>query len=245
MRITRCPGSLPPRPASSSSHSCSGTCASPTGRAEPDAVSTTGASGTPAPPAAREAGTRCRSTDPTAGRARRRRNQTRSASTRSSRPRSLSTARCRPTDRGSVTLEITLAIPLLVMLVFVLVGALRLANATVDVNAAAGAASRSASLARTPGVARTAAHATATANLDGRCTSLDVNVDTSAFGRGGSVTVTVRCTVPTRGLTGLKLPGSVTSSASSTSPIDVYRSDTLAFANPDGSSGRNRSGGAA
>jgi len=237
MRTTRCPGSLPPRPASSP-HSCSGTCASPTGRAEPDAAATTaGASDTPMPSAARQAGTRCRSTDPTAGRAPGRRNQTRSASTRSSRPRSLSTARCRLPDRGSVTLEITLAIPLLVMLVFVLVGALRLANATVDVNAAAGAASRTASLARTPGAARTAAHATATANLDGRCTSLDVDVDTSAFGRGGSVTVTVRCTVPTRGLTGLKLPGSVTSSASSTSPIDVYRADTLRFGNPDVLSG--------
>ena len=133
--------------------------------------------------------------------------------------------RCRSDgDRGSVTVEIALAVPLMVLLLFLLTAAVHLGRAAIDVNSAAAAAARAASLARTAPTATTAARNAATANLAGQCASLSVTVDTSAFHRGGAVTVTVACTVTTHGLTGINIPGSVTTRAASTSPIDLYRS---------------------
>ncbi len=146
-------------------------------------------------------------------------------------------------DRGSVSVEIALSLPLMVLLLFLLSAAVHLGRAAIDVNSAAAAAARAASLARTAPAAATAARNAATADLTGRCASLSVTVDTSAFHRGGAVTVTVACTVTTHGLTGISLPGSVTTRAASTSPIDRYRSEPLGFANSEASSGRNRSGG--
>jgi Flp pilus assembly protein TadG len=153
--------------------------------------------------------------------------------------------RCRRVgDRGSVTVEIALAVPLMVLLLFLLTAAVHLGRAAIDVNSAAASAARAASLARTAPAATTAARNAATADLTGQCASLSVTVDTSAFHRGGAVTVTVACTVTTHGLTGVDMPGSVTTRAASTSPIDVYRAVSLGFTNSEASSGANRSGGA-
>ncbi len=126
-------------------------------------------------------------------------------------------------DGGSVSVEIALSVPLIVLLLFLLTAAVHLGRAAIDVNSAAAAAARAASLARTAPTATTAARNAATANLAGQCASLSVTVDTSAFHRGGAVTVTVACTVTTHGLTGISIPGSVTTRAASTSPIDRYR----------------------
>ncbi len=132
----------------------------------------------------------------------------------------------------------------MVLLLFLLTAAVHLGRAAIDVNSAAAAAARAASLARTAPAATTAARNAATADLAGQCASLSVTVDTSAFHRGGAVTVTVACTVTTHGLTGISIPGSVTTRAASTSPIDLYRTVSLGFANSEASSGGNRSGGA-
>ncbi len=115
--------------------------------------------------------------------------------------------------------------------------AVHLGRAAIDVNAAAAAAARAASLSRSAPAATSAARTAATANLAGQCAAVSVTVDTSAFHRGGAVTVTVACTVTTHGLTGISIPGSVTTQASSTSPIDVYRSISLGFANSQALSG--------
>jgi Flp pilus assembly protein TadG len=146
-------------------------------------------------------------------------------------------------DRGSVSVEIALSVPLMVLLLFLLTAAVHLGRAAIDVNSAAAAAARAASLSRTAAAATTAARNAATANLAGRCASLAVTVDTSAFHRGGAVTVTVACTVTTHGLTGISIPGSVTTRASSTSPVDLYRSISLRFTTPEGSAAVHRSGG--
>ena len=132
--------------------------------------------------------------------------------------------RRRDGDRGSVTVEIALAVPLMVLLLFLLTAAVHLGRAAIDVNSAAAAAARAASLARTAPAATTAARNAAAADLANQCASLSVTVDTSAFHRGGAVTVSVACTVTTHGLTGINVPGSVTTRAASTSPIDLYRS---------------------
>ncbi len=146
-------------------------------------------------------------------------------------------------DRGSVTVEIALSVPLMVLLLFLLTAALDLGRAAIDVNSAAAAAARAASLSRTASAATTAARNAATANLSGQCASVSVTVDTGAFHRGGAVTVTVACTITTHGLTGISIPGSVTARAASTSPVDVYRSVSLGPDRADRSASATRSGG--
>jgi hypothetical protein len=59
-----------------------------------------------------------------------------------------------------------------------------------------------------------------------------VTVDTSDFRRGGTVRVTVACTVNTKGLLGVRLPGSITTRATSSSPLDLYRQISLRFREP-------------
>ncbi|WP_430788124.1 pilus assembly protein [Actinoplanes sp. G11-F43] len=134
--------------------------------------------------------------------------------------------RKRADDRGSIAAELALAVPLLVLLIFLLVGAFNMGRANIDVHTAAGAASRAASLARTSTGATTAAHASATANLGDDCARVSVSVDNGNFRPGGTVTVSVACFVPTRGLSRVGLPSTVTITSSSTSPIDRYRADT-------------------
>lgn len=126
-------------------------------------------------------------------------------------------------DRGSVAVELAIGMPLAVLFVFLIVGAYHLGQATIDVNAAAAAAGRAASITRSAAAADAAAHDSATANLAGHCVKVSVSVDTSQFHRGGAVTVRVECTVSTEGLLGVGLPGSMMVSATSTSPLDLYR----------------------
>jgi Flp pilus assembly protein TadG len=132
-------------------------------------------------------------------------------------------APCTAHDGGSIAVEMALAVPLLVVLLLVLIGAFHLGRGILDVNTAAAAGARAASLARTTSTARTAAADAATADLAGRCAHLGVDVDTSAFHRGGSVTVTVACAVSLRSMTGFALPAMATLQGSSTSPLDLYR----------------------
>lgn len=126
-------------------------------------------------------------------------------------------------DQGSVAVELAIAIPMLVLVVLIVAATFVMGRATVDVNSAAAAGARAASLARNGNAATSAATSAARANLAGRCARLSIDVATGGFRRGGQVRVTVSCTVTTRGLTGIGLPGSSTFKASATSPIDVYR----------------------
>jgi Flp pilus assembly protein TadG len=133
-------------------------------------------------------------------------------------------------DRGTVSVELAIGVPMLVLTVLFAAAAFVMARANLDVNSAASAGARAASLARSAPAARTAANDAANTNLAGRCTRLSVEVDTGGFHRGGQVRVTVSCTVTTHGLTGIGLPGNTTFTATATSPIDVYRHVALGFA---------------
>jgi Flp pilus assembly protein TadG len=146
-------------------------------------------------------------------------------------------------DRGSFTVELAIGIPMAVLMIFLLIGAYHLGQADIDVNAAAAAASRAASISRTAGAAEAAARDSATANLSARCADVSVAVDTSQFHRGGQVTVHIGCAVTTHGLTGVGLPGTLTVSASSTSPLDLYRARGPGFANSEASTGASPSMG--
>lgn len=131
-------------------------------------------------------------------------------------------------DRGSVTLELAVLAPALLLLLAALVLAGRVQTTTSAAEQAAHAAARDASLARTAEAARQAAVATADADLRGsRCTTTDVMVETAGFsatvGTNATVTVTVTCSMTFADLAVPGLPGSHTITARATSPIDRYR----------------------
>jgi Flp pilus assembly protein TadG len=130
-------------------------------------------------------------------------------------------------DQGTVAVELAVGIPMLVLVVLVVAAMYVMGRANLDVNAAASAGARAGSLARNARAAISDATEAAGANLAGRCARLSTTVDTGGFHRGGQVRVTISCTVTTRGLTGIGLPGSTTFKATATSPIDVYRHISL------------------
>lgn len=118
-----------------------------------------------------------------------------------------------------------LVFPITIVMVMFLIGAWQLSLARLDVHTAAAAAARAASLQSSPTTAQTAAVEAATATLAdaGRtCGNLTTEVDVSDFGHGGSVQVRLSCQVTTGDLTGLSAPGTVTTSATATAPIDTF-----------------------
>ncbi len=132
--------------------------------------------------------------------------------------------------RGSATLELVLATPLLVMLLLLTVAFGRLATARADVDSAARVAARAASITRDPASATRAARQTASATLGQHqitCRHLVVAVDTRGFAAGGWVAVEVTCTVDLADLTLLRLPGARTIHTRFVEPLDTFRGVAL------------------
>jgi Flp pilus assembly protein TadG len=130
-------------------------------------------------------------------------------------------------ERGSLALELVVLTPVLVLTLW-LVGALSLramvAHAQVD--SAARDAARAASIARSPATAQQAADATAASSLQQAqrsCQAIRVVTDTTHFQPGGTVQVTVTCTIRLHDLGLPLLPGDRTTSASYRAPIDLHR----------------------
>ena len=131
-------------------------------------------------------------------------------------------------ERGSVTLELAILAPALLLLLGALVFAGRVQTSSATVEQAARAAARDASLARTADIARATAQASAERELAGSgCVSTDVGVDTGGFaaplGTDAAITITVTCTVSLADLAIPGLPGTHTLTGSATSPLDRYR----------------------
>ena len=129
-------------------------------------------------------------------------------------------------ERGSVAVEFALAVPLVVFALVLASLAWRLTTANGDVRRAAGEAARAGSLALTPTGAVHAARDTAAATVAGRgvtCRRLVVDVDTSNFAAGGTIAVTVACTVDTSDITLLRVGGDRTLTATSIEIIDTRR----------------------
>jgi len=125
-------------------------------------------------------------------------------------------------------MEMTLVIPAVLLLLFLVVLAGRVAGARIDVYGAAADAARAASMRQHPGAALADARETAEASLAGRgvtCRTLAVDVDTGAFAPGGSVAVSVRCRVALSDLSLLGVPGSVDVAGRATEIIDEHRSE--------------------
>ena len=133
-------------------------------------------------------------------------------------------------ERGSVSVELALLAPALLLLLSFAVVAGRTQVAEGAVQEAARAAAREASLARDAATATALADAQAQRTLadqDLRCEGTTVDVDTAGFqaplGQRGDVTVSIICVVGMTDLLAPGLPGSVTVEASFISPVDAYR----------------------
>jgi Flp pilus assembly protein TadG len=130
-------------------------------------------------------------------------------------------------DHGSLTVELVLMTPALLILALALVAFGRVSAARQQVAEAAKAGADAASVRSDPSGATSAAAFDAMAELNGAgrtCVHPEIVTDVSRFNPGGSVTVTVRCQVALSDLSVPGMPGTSTISASSTAPIDPYRS---------------------
>lgn len=134
-------------------------------------------------------------------------------------------------DRGVVTTELVIVMPVLICFLFMVIAAGRLTDARSDVVGAAGDAARVASLQQSAAAARVQAQAAATDTVSGENLNCKggPQVETEflpsgQFERGATVHVEVTCTVDTRDLTFIGLPLSVTLFEEAWEPIDAHRS---------------------
>ena len=136
------------------------------------------------------------------------------------------TCRQQHREHGSVSVELVLITPLLLVLVLVVVYTGRLVHVRLQLESAASQAARAASLTRDQTSATQAATDTARATLDElaiSCASLDVATDVSAHRPGGQVTVRLVCAVGQDHLAGLPVPAQRTITAEATSAVDRWR----------------------
>jgi len=132
-------------------------------------------------------------------------------------------------DRGSVAVETAVVAPALVFFMLLVVYAGRISHLDASVQRAASEASRAATLAGTPEAAHQTATDAARANLERTstpCADLKIEIDTTDFRPGGSVTATIRCSTSMTDVALLGVPGSRTFIASSTEVIDRFRGGT-------------------
>lgn len=134
----------------------------------------------------------------------------------------------RGADTGSVTLEVVVLAPALILTLLFVIAAGRIAQAHQAVEAAARDAARQASIARDPATARTTALTSAQASLTRerlRCRP-NVTVNTAGFnhpiGQPATVTTHVTCTIQLADIAAAGVP-STTVTATFASPLDPYR----------------------
>ncbi|WP_255499458.1 MULTISPECIES: TadE/TadG family type IV pilus assembly protein [Aeromicrobium] len=127
-------------------------------------------------------------------------------------------------ERGSMSVEVVLTVPILVMFTLLVLAGGRYVAVRADIDAAARDAARAASFERSESAARSAAFAAAnSSDVNDSFSTCDVASVDGSFRAGGVITVTVRCTVDNRGLGLLGLGGNRDFTASSSAPIDQYR----------------------
>ncbi len=130
-------------------------------------------------------------------------------------------------DAGTMALELAILTPLLIAFMMMMVGLGRIVESQSQVDGAAHDAARAASIARTPQGARVEADDAVAAVINGEkrwCQGGPrTNVDLSHWGRGGQVTVTVRCRADLGGLSLVGFSASKTLTGTATAPIDTLR----------------------
>jgi len=129
-------------------------------------------------------------------------------------------------ERGSIAVEVAVIAPAFIFLMLLVVFAGKVSEAEGNVERAASAAARAASLRQHPSDATTDAETAAEENLAQAgvpCTTLTTAVDTSDFRAGGTVTVTVTCEASMADVTLLGVPGTRVLTAQVVEVIDTYR----------------------
>ena len=130
----------------------------------------------------------------------------------------------RDRDRGSMTTELVVLAPIVIVLLLLVVGLGRYAHGKQLVEQAAAAAARAASLTSTaaPSAAAepTQAAAGSLADAGVSCTGMTTDVDTGSFRPGGMVTVTITCTADLSDLAMSGLPGTATFTATGRAPLE-------------------------
>lgn len=131
-------------------------------------------------------------------------------------------------DRGSATVELTVLTPvLIVLLVLVAVVVHRGVEARIRLDDVAHQSARAASLERSRSGAAVEARAAADAALVAAgisCRDHEIRTDTSEMRPGGTVRVTVSCTVDLGDALLLGVPGGRRLTATALEPIDTWRS---------------------
>ena len=133
----------------------------------------------------------------------------------------------RRNEGGMATLEVVLALPVLIMLALFVVGLGRMAEARSTVDAAAFDAARAASLERNPSMARAVGENAAHASIGATgiaCNGLDIQVDVSNYISGGHVAATVSCTANLADVQLAGFSGSKRFTSTATVPIETWRS---------------------
>lgn len=126
-----------------------------------------------------------------------------------------------------MAIEVVILTPLLVAAIMVVVAGSRYVQAGSQVNDAAYAAARAASLTTNQQAAVQAGTRAARVSMSTRgpaCADLTVHVDAHDFQPGGDVTATVTCVADLSDISGLGLPGHKTFTQTAVVPLDEHRS---------------------
>lgn len=133
-------------------------------------------------------------------------------------------------ERGALSAEFALGAPILIAVVLLLVVAGRIALAENEVQTAASAAARAASIALTTSDAETSASQVAYDTLSESgylCSTLTVDIDdegiASPLGVSASVSVTVTCVISMSDIALPGLAGTRTFTETASSPVDSFR----------------------
>lgn len=143
----------------------------------------------------------------------------------------LTRARARSQRGMSISVELAILLPALVLVIGMLIGAGRLALARISVQQWADSAARTATLARNAHSAEVRARTVVASDSLGsglQCAGgWQLTVDTAAFalpvGEAGAVRTTVRCPVPLADLLLPGVPGTIVVEADASSTLDRYR----------------------
>ena len=136
-------------------------------------------------------------------------------------------------ERGSMSVELAVMIPVLILLMLIVALGGRLVEARSAIDGAASDAARAASLARYPGLgqlgATTLANQAAAGDLSGYCAGNNLKVNVTDFPPSGepaqlgqNVTVTVTCGVNTSVFGVLSLPATEWMTGTAAAPLDPY-----------------------
>jgi Flp pilus assembly protein TadG len=129
-------------------------------------------------------------------------------------------------DRGSLTVELVLLAPVLLVVVLATLVFGRLSEARQQVVEASRAGAEAAAVLPTVGTAQWVGSINSVINLIGRthtCAHVTIVIDTAHFVPGGYVTARVNCVVRLSDIGFPGIPGSTTVTASATAPLDPYR----------------------